>query len=47
MPAFIPGPPYFFVCLACGHRFRRDIRFGLFCPACKSIRVMTDYSVRK
>lgn len=47
MRGFFPGPPYFFVCLACSHRFRRDIRFGLFCPACKSLRVRADPSVRK
>ncbi len=33
------GPPYFFLCKRCGHGFRRDIKFGLLCPKCRSLRV--------
>lgn len=42
MPAFFPGPPYFFICHKCGHRFTRRIRLGLFCPRCKSLSVGKD-----
>lgn len=47
MSGFRPGPPYFFVCKKCGHTFVRDRRFALFCPLCKSFRVVEDPRVLK
>ncbi|MDF3936846.1 hypothetical protein [Pseudomonas citronellolis] len=47
MSAFHPGPPYFFICRKCAHRFSRSLKLGLFCPACKSLRVEMDRSIRK
>jgi Zn finger protein HypA/HybF involved in hydrogenase expression len=42
LSTFFPGPPYFFVCHKCGHRFIRRIRLGLICPKCKSLSVGKD-----
>jgi len=47
MAGFYPGPPYFFICKRCRHRFMRRINLGLFCPSCYSLKVRTDGWVRK
>ncbi len=47
MSSFHPGPPYFFICKKCKHRFSRKVRIGMLCPSCKSLHVEEDRSVAK
>lgn len=43
VPPEVTGGPYPYLCLACHHRFMRTfLPLGLFCPACKSLRVVRD-----
>jgi DNA-directed RNA polymerase subunit RPC12/RpoP len=44
-PPSLTGGPYAYVCLACNHRFMRAFPLGLFCPACKSLRVVRDPNI--
>ncbi len=47
MSGFVDGPPYFFRCKKCEHRFTRAVRLGLLCPKCHSMRVEKDRLVSK
>jgi hypothetical protein len=46
VPPAVTGGPFLYICLACRHRFIRAFPLGLFCPACKSIRVIRDPTIR-
>ena len=42
----VTGGKRFYICLACKHRFMLALPTGLFCPECKSLRVVADPLVR-
>ena len=42
----VTGGKRFYICLACKHRFTRTLPIGLFCPECKSLRVVVDQIIR-
>lgn len=41
------GPPYFFLCRQCGHRFQLRTPIAFLCPQCRSLRIETDHSMKK
>lgn len=47
MAGFVSGAPYFFICRKCKTQFQRKIKFGIICPKCKSLQVVSDKSVCK
>lgn len=47
MAAFHSVPPYYYRCLSCHYNFSRVIKWGLYCPRCKSLNVITDFTLKK
>ncbi|MBS0213282.1 MAG: zinc ribbon domain-containing protein [Proteobacteria bacterium] len=41
------GPPYFYLCRKCSHRFSLMVKLGLICPKCHSLDVIADPFVVK
>jgi hypothetical protein len=44
---FHPGPPYFYKCLKCGHEFSVNRQILVFCPKCKSLKVISNFKIIK
>ena len=42
LPTDIIGGSNHYLCLACKHRFTSLLPIGLFCPKCKSLRVVAE-----
>jgi DNA-directed RNA polymerase subunit RPC12/RpoP len=46
VPPEIIGGSNHYLCLACKHRFTSLLPIGLFCPKCKSLRVVRDEFIK-
>jgi DNA-directed RNA polymerase subunit RPC12/RpoP len=44
---FHPGPQYFYKCLKCGHLFSENRQIFIFCPKCKSLKIVKDFKIVK
>ncbi|EKG88094.1 hypothetical protein VCHE16_1346 [Vibrio paracholerae HE-16] len=43
----IDSTAYFFLCLNCQHEFCKSHRWVLFCPKCRSLKVIKNYKIVK